>query len=573
MNCESPYTNEELKDDILNILNILNENKELYGELHNHNNYYYHYCLNYLRENLFLWYPFKKEGSLLEIGSGCGQLTNLFCDKLNKVVSVENDEKLIQIISKRCTSNNLTILENDFSDIKIDEKFDYIVLCDIFEYSKHFFNSKNAYADYLSYLKSFLKEDGIILIAISNRLGLKYFAGFKDEHVDNYFVGIDGFPNVDFVQTFSKTELENLIKSVGFTNYKFFYPYPDHCFPEVINTDDFINKIPYDRLPRYFDKRARFFREHKLNQVLAKDNISQYFSNSFLLEIRNDTNEKGTDNLKYIKLSTNRDEKFRTSTCIYVDGDKLNVTKSPVSSSVISHLKNMHEACEYDFGKIKFLPNTFDGENFTYPFIKDNNFGKYVIDAILSNNKDEFYNLLEYFYDALFYNSYITKDYATDEFLNVFGIKSDIAFHCHDVTNLDVIFNNLFKIDDELITIDYEWFFKFPIPLEYIFYRVIRHHTVTNPLFKDFTSIEDIFNHFSLDVNNMDLFKEWELNFARYVYSDLIRPKGRYIPQRFVRELDNFDSINQEMLLMKKSNSWKITKPLRKVTSLLRRIR
>ena len=264
MNCKSAYLNEEFKEDILN---IINETDDLYEALNENNIYDYHYCLNYLRENLFLWYPFKENGSLLEIGAGCGQLTNLFCEKLNKVVSVEIDDVLVEIIKKRCTSDNLTVLRNEFSDIETEEKFDYIVLCDIFEYVKHFSMRKNPYADYLSYLKRFLKDDGVILIAISN--------------------------------------------------YKFFYPFPDHRFPDVISTDDFINKIPYARLPVYFDKRSRFFREHKLNQKLAKDNISQYFSNSFLLEIRNNDEKRDTDDLKYLKLSPNRNKEFRTITSIH----------------------------------------------------------------------------------------------------------------------------------------------------------------------------------------------------------------------------------------------------------------
>ena len=173
MNCKSAYNDDEFKD---NVLNIINEADDLYQELRDNNVYDYHYCLSYLRENLFLWYPFKSEGSLLEIGAGCGQLTNLFCDRLDKVVSVENDKKLVEIIKKRCTADNLTLLENDFSQIKSDEKFDYIVLCDIFEYAKNFFDSDTPYIDYLSYLRGFLKDDGVILIAISNRIGLKYFA-------------------------------------------------------------------------------------------------------------------------------------------------------------------------------------------------------------------------------------------------------------------------------------------------------------------------------------------------------------------------------------------------------------
>ena len=562
------YNNEELKDDILN---ILDENQELYSALNDYNSYEYHYCLSYLRENLFLWYPFKNNANLLEIGAGCGQLTNLFCNKLDKVVSVENDDELHAIISKRCTADNLTILKNDFAQIETDEKFDYIVLCDIFEYGKHFFNTQNSYPDYLKYLKGFLKEDGVILIAISNRLGLKYFSGFKEEHVDKYFIGVDGFPNIDYVQTFSKPELENIIEQAGFSNYRFYYPYPDHHFPDVICTDEFVNKIPYGRAPVYYDQRSVFFREHKFNQTLANDNLSQYFSNSFLVEIKNNDNKIETEDIKYIKLNNNRAEKFRTITVIHDDNGMLNVTKSPISPLSKNHVRNMHDAVNYDFGKIKFLDNTFDGENFTYPFIERETLENHLIDAIIANDEEKFYDWMESFYDALFYDSFLSNDYASDEFLEIFGEESHKEFHCHNITNLDVIFNNLFIIDDEFVAIDYEWLFQFPIPLEYIFYRVIRHHNVTNPLFRDFASINDIFIYFNLDEEDIELFKSWELNFASWVYSGLIRPKVKRTSKWAVNNLDDFDSINRELNTLKNSKSWKITKPLRKIMSLKRR--
>ena len=182
-----------------------------------------YYFLSHLRQNLFNWYPFEKEGKLLEIGASYGQLTELFTQKVKHVVCIEDSETKANIISKR--AEDAEVIVSEFGDIDIDEKFDYIVLCNIFEYAKTFQDSKNPYKDYLIYLRKFLKEDGVILIAISNRLGLNYFAGFKEEHSRQLFAGLNGYPNVNYVETFSRTELEDLIDTSGFSNYKFFYPY------------------------------------------------------------------------------------------------------------------------------------------------------------------------------------------------------------------------------------------------------------------------------------------------------------------------------------------------------------
>lgn len=107
-------------------------------------------------------------------------------------------------------------------------------------------------------MKTLLKEDGVILLALSNRLGLKYFAGFREEHTNQFFSGVGGYVDNDDVKTFSRTELIKLIEASEFTNYKFFYPFPNHEFPDVINTDKYINKIPYSRQTDYSPERSIF---------------------------------------------------------------------------------------------------------------------------------------------------------------------------------------------------------------------------------------------------------------------------------------------------------------------------
>ncbi len=596
------YESDELEN---NISSIVKQNT-FRDALEENNNYEYHYYLSYLRENLFSWYPFKENGSLLEIGAGYGQLTNVFCKNLEKVTAVESNESKASIIKERVKENNLRVLVNDFGNLEIDQKFDYIILCDIFEYAKSFYDSKNPYEDYLNYLKNFLTDDGVILIAISNRLGLKYFAGFPEEHTGEYFTGIDNFPFIEDVQTFSHNELETLIKNAGFENYKFFYPYPDHIFPKIINTDAFANKIPFGSKTEIINKRANFFKEYKLNQVLANDGLAEYFSNSFLVEIRNSDDYYPTDGMEFIKINSQRSEEFRTITLIEKEensDEDLIVSKIPFNSKSRNHIHNMHDNSDKKFGKIGFLENEMDGDKFSYPYIESKSLENNFIDAILADDKDGFFRLLEEYYDALFYDSFETNEYATVQFVNIFKVNSTKKFHCHEITNLDVIFNNIFIIDGEYVSIDYEWLFDFPIPLEYIFYRVVHHHLKSNPVFKDFITLTEIYEHFELDKNDTVLFQKWERSFLKYVYGNILRPKGRIIPKNYLDRLDSMQDFetmivespqlsddqiekikddlytiqnkrveqlerlvfmqNTEIETMVNSSSWKITKPLR----------
>ncbi len=533
MNLKRLYEEEGIEKELIYIdfdefdfLEIVEEN----------NSYPYYYFLSHLRHNLFNWYPFKEDANLLEIGAGYGQLTELFTKKVNHVVAVEDSDTKAEIISKR--AEDAEVIVSEFDDIKIYEKFDYIILCNIFEYAKAFNISENPYEDYLKYLRNFLTEDGVILIAISNRLGLNYFAGFKEEHSNQVFVGIQGFPNVNYVETFSKPEMEKLITSSGFDNYKFFYPYPNHEFPLIINTDRFVNKIPFERRLDYFDNRFDFFREDKINQLLAKHEIAQYVSNSFLVEIRNCENEFPTDSIDFVKLNADRVEEFRTITTINSDGYVYKASLTPESDK---HILNMYEESKFKLGKIKYLDCELTGNSIKYELLKERSLENYILESIFNEDKKEFYRLLEEYYDALFYDSIESQDYSNEKFLEVFKKGSNAKFHCHDKSNLDLIFSNIFIIDEEYVAIDYEWIFDFQIPLEYIFYRVLLHYTLTNNLFKEFVSIEDVFNHFDLDTSNFALFRQWDHNFMEYVFDYLPKPEQSSLPLSDVKESEEVD--------------------------------
>lgn len=588
MNFQRLYEDESLEKEIYD---IVCEGQYYIEAIRENNSYPYHYFLSPIRHNLFQWYPFKKEGSLLEIGAGYGQLTSLFTKKLDHVVAVEDSQSKCDLISKR--AEDATVLLSDFDDIQLEEKFDYIVLCNVFEYAKSFVKSENPYGDYLNYLKKFLKDDGTILITLSNRLGLKYFAGFKEEHSNQFFNGINSYDDTDPTQTFSKTELEEIIKSAGFSDYKFFYPYPNHEFPEVINTDKFVNKIPFTGVNKYSREKIYLFDEGTVNLSLSKDKLSQYFANSFLVEIRTTDADYPSDKIDFVKIGSDRQEELRVYTTIWSDGK---VSKTPISAKANEHIKRMVEGSKFDIGKIKCLDAKLIGNSLFYDFIEEESCEYMLLDIITQNDKEKFFEFIDEIYDALFYNSFESDEYATEEFLNIFKVKSDKKFHCHEKSQLDVILGNMFLIDDEFIVVDYEWFFDFPIPLEYILFRVFNYHIYSNKLIREFTSFEEIFNHFNIDTENIELFSTWECNFLRHIINRPPFTRSQILP---LENVEKYDQLKKELDLKNKelkkkdniiknknkeirkrdekidsllsSSSWKITKPLREFKSKFKR--
>ena len=157
--------------------------------------------------------------------------------------------------------------------------------------------------------------------------------------------------------------------------------------------------------------------------------------------------------MDFIKIATDRKEEFNTYTIIWSNGK---VSKSPLTSKANDHIKRMFEGRKNDIGKIRCLNSEMKGNSLYYDLLKQSSYEYLLLDAVVKKDKEKFFKLIESFYDAMFYNSFESDEYATEEFLKIFKVKSDIKFHCHEKSNWDLNFNNLFLVDGEFTAIDYE---------------------------------------------------------------------------------------------------------------------
>ena len=243
------------------------------------------YHLSPERRNLLEWYPFRRDAALLEIGAGCGALTGLFCEKMARVTAVELSEKRSRIIERRhADSPNLEIMAGNFTDMSFDRAFDYITLIGVLEYTRAFIRTPDPYGRLLSRIAAVLKPDGVLFVAVENRLGLKYFAGARDDHTGRQFDGIEGYPGGG-VETFSRDELRGLLRAGGFAEQTFYYPYPDYKLPTEIFSDAFLpaaNHLLADA-PNYDQERLKLFDEQRAWATIVHDGKFPQFANSFLV--------------------------------------------------------------------------------------------------------------------------------------------------------------------------------------------------------------------------------------------------------------------------------------------------
>jgi len=250
------------------------------------------YHLSDIRENVLNWYPFKKTDVVLEVGAGCGAVSGVLSARCGRVVCVELSRKRSLINAYRHQdAGNLEIMVGNFFDIKdsLGEKYDYITLIGVYEYASLYCEGPHAHKRFLCALAELLKPDGRIIIAIENRLGLKYFAGCREDHLGRYFVGIENAYGQDGIRTFSKRELITLLEQNSFYHYRFYYPYPDYKFPEAIYSDAYLpGRGELTKNIRNFDAdRLVLFDESKAWDGIIEAGLFGEFSNSYIIVVNN----------------------------------------------------------------------------------------------------------------------------------------------------------------------------------------------------------------------------------------------------------------------------------------------
>lgn len=283
------YSDGDIEDELLNIVKDY-DSSQYDDVILDKNSWAVLYHLSKQRENILTWYPFQKEASVLEIGAGCGAVTGALLDRVDTVTAVELSKRRSLINASRHQNNaNLEIIVGNFNTIEkyLEKKYDYITLIGVFEYAEMYMGCSSPYITFLDKINEHLNEGGKILIAIENRMGLKYLAGCREDHVGKYFEGIEGYSDTKGVKTFSKQELELLFSQAGYTKYQFYYPYPDYKFPTTIYSDEFLPKIGelYNNIRNFDGDRWVLFDETKTFDGIISSGLFPVFSNSFFIEL------------------------------------------------------------------------------------------------------------------------------------------------------------------------------------------------------------------------------------------------------------------------------------------------
>lgn len=238
------------------------------------------------RKGVLEWYPFREKAKLLELGAGMGALTELFVKKKCIVTSVEIKKSRARIIERRFQNNeNVNVICDNPVLFETEEKYDYIVVHDIWGYVKKYKKSDEAYNFFLSKIKQFLNPDGHFIVIADNRMALKYFSGNIDEYSRKLFVGVNNYKNYSYIKSFDKKEILDMLTENDMCPKDIYYVNSDYYFADKIYTDYALQNVRYiGRNTSTTYNGFSLFDSQEVYDALQKNEIADRFVDAFIID-------------------------------------------------------------------------------------------------------------------------------------------------------------------------------------------------------------------------------------------------------------------------------------------------
>lgn len=183
--------------------------------------------------------------------------------------------------------------------------------------------------------------------------------------------------------------------------------------------------------------------------------------------------------LLYTKYNRNRKDKYKIKTSIYEnENGKRIVCKESLTDSGLFHLniinenyyllKNFYKKCELNIPRL-------ENNKLILEYKMGNTMATQLLNAINEEDDRKIFGILDFFKEILigFDKSNIIDYYDTDDFEIIFGNNYYNLCKCKSlkVSNIDLNLDNIIIDKDAVTILDYEWVFKFPLPIEFIIYR------------------------------------------------------------------------------------------------------
>ena len=230
----------------------------------------------------------------------------------------------------------------------------------------------------------------------------------------------------------------------------------------------------------------------------------------------------------FTKYSNDRRPELAIRTDIIEEGGIRSVVKAAADSRALGHISGLmdsYRGLSKLFEKTRFVPNRCtEGEGFcSFEFLEGSMLEEQM--DLLLDKPDELVEALRGYFDELV-SAADTEFSQTEEFVRVFGDITTSGTRAFSIANIDMVLNNII-VRDGWNVIDYEWTFRFPVPVNFIIWRVFHYYADVN-MKRQFLLERDILPAYGITEDDVEKYRLMEKNFQAYVSGDNMALRDLY---------------------------------------------
>lgn len=386
-------------------------------------------------------------------------------------------------------------------------------------------------ADKIAAAYESVAKDGRLVLLMDNPYALHMFAGGTDDE-GNLFPTLQKH-TADATWVSGKLLEMALRKAVPDAMVRWYYPYPTLDFPVAIYSDDF--EPPQGDCEENFyhfeHARAQFFSERDAFDEVVKSGMFREFANCYLVVI-GPLPEK---ELLYCRFSNERAKGLKIRTDVIKQGVRKSAYDA-VSTPHIERLPAWEEKLNQQFSPLMFQGRSVmanhvvekEKGSVTFAFVQGGSL-EMQLDALLDQGQVDAARQLLLDYCGLLKKQPDLRPFVmTDEFAAIFGRREEKRpdepgagqeLLAAPVTDIDMICRNVL-MGETVTVIDYEWTFDFPIPVDYVIYRILFFYLEFSDRKKRFGDF-DFYDALAVTKSRREWFSRMEAGFQKYVQGDV----------------------------------------------------
>jgi hypothetical protein len=168
-------------------------------------------------------------------------------------------------------------------------------------------------------------------------------------------------------------------------------------------------------------------------------------------------------------------------------------------------------------------------DTIVFPFLQGKSLCREMLEALSGGQKDAFTEKLQTYRDILTGSAEVKnvpgEEISADpEFVKVFGRqKFEGTVVCGADLDIDLTFDNIIhdQADGAYKLIDYEWFFPFQVPVNYVVYRALwAFHFKYANVMNDVVTLPELYEFFRIREADVAVFEDMNRRFDAYVYGE-----------------------------------------------------